>query len=118
MRSRRDTGRVARSHGAGEGNSPDHGRFSGGRNLWLRRRTSPFRGSGAQQSGAGAKAERVEQVEHFIRRARGSLAQVETQIEVARSLGYITREKKADLLAQVSNVTRVLIELKSWPVGV
>ena len=65
----------------------------------------------------GLRQNSVDRFQRFIGRARESLAAVETQLEVARSLGYVSGEKNADLLAQVSSVDRMLIELGSWPVG-
>ena len=51
---------------------------------------------------------------HFVGQARGSLAEVETQIEIARNLGYINAEKCSELLARVAAVGRVVTGLRAW----
>ena len=50
----------------------------------------------------------------FIGRARGSLLEVETQLEIARDLGYLNDSAASELLAQASEVARVLNGLKAW----
>lgn len=51
---------------------------------------------------------------HFIGQARGSLAEVETQIEIARNLGYVSAEMCSGMLAKVAGVGRVLTGLRTW----
>jgi four helix bundle protein len=51
---------------------------------------------------------------HFVSRARGSLLEVETQLEIARNLGYLSAKKAADLLSQASEIARMLNGLLSW----
>jgi four helix bundle protein len=51
---------------------------------------------------------------HFIGQARGSLAEIETQIEIARNLGFVTAEACNVLLAKVDGVGRLLAGLRAW----
>jgi four helix bundle protein len=51
---------------------------------------------------------------HFVSQARGSLLEVETQLEIARNLGYLSAKKAADLLSQASEIARMLNGLLSW----
>ena len=41
---------------------------------------------------------------HFVSQARGSLLEVETQLEIARNLGYLSPKKALDLLAKASEI--------------
>jgi|SRR5208283_4051798 len=50
----------------------------------------------------------------FIGRARGSLLEVETQLEISRDLGYLNDRAAGELLAQASEIGRVLNGLKAW----
>ena len=50
----------------------------------------------------------------FIGRARGSLLEVETQLEIARDLGYLNSTAARELLAQASEIARLLHGLKAW----
>jgi four helix bundle protein len=54
---------------------------------------------------------------HFISTARGSLAEVETQIELAVFLQYIPEEAAKILLASVSDLGRLLTGLRNWSTG-
>lgn len=51
---------------------------------------------------------------HFVGQARGSLAEVETQIEIAKNLDYVKAEICSDLLSRVDEVGRLLTGLRSW----
>lgn len=51
---------------------------------------------------------------HFVSQARGSLLEVETQLEIARNLGYLSPKKADDLLAKASKIARMLNGLLSW----
>jgi four helix bundle protein len=51
---------------------------------------------------------------HFIGQARGSLAEVETQIEIARNLGYVNAEMCSEMLSKVAGVGRVLTGFRTW----
>jgi four helix bundle protein len=50
----------------------------------------------------------------FVGVARGSLAEVETQIEIAKNLHYISEESCSELLSRVDEVGRVLTGLRTW----
>lgn len=51
---------------------------------------------------------------HFIGQARGSLAEVETQVEIARNLGYVTPGQASELLVRIAEVGRILTGLRTW----
>jgi four helix bundle protein len=48
------------------------------------------------------------QFRHFLGNARGSLCEVQTQIELARNLGYICAEELAKFMEQSSEVARLI----------
>ena len=50
----------------------------------------------------------------FIGQARGSLVEVETQLEIACNLGYLSEPAAHDLLAKASEVGRVVNGLRLW----
>jgi len=45
---------------------------------------------------------------HFLGQARGSLMELETQLQVAENLGYLTKEEVAGLLQSCAEVGRLL----------
>jgi four helix bundle protein len=51
---------------------------------------------------------------HFLGQARGSLAELETQIEIAGNLGYLSDECTTELLAKSTRVARMLTGLRDW----
>lgn len=65
--------------------------------------------------GAGRNSQR--EFGYFISTARGSLAEVETQIELAVFLHYIPEETAKGLLARVSDLGRLLTGLRNWSSG-
>jgi len=50
----------------------------------------------------------------FIAQARGSLLEVETQLEIARNLGYLSHSAATALLSEASEVARIINGLRSW----
>lgn len=48
---------------------------------------------------------------NFIYNARGSLAEVETQIEIAHTLGYIDHETHLQLQLQIEELSKILTGL-------
>jgi four helix bundle protein len=50
----------------------------------------------------------------FIGNARGSLAEVETQLEIAKDLGYIEEGAARRLLLEVDEISRMLAGLRDW----
>jgi len=50
----------------------------------------------------------------FVGHARGSLLEVETQLEIARDLGYLPAPTAAELLRDANEVGRVLNGLRAW----
>ncbi len=50
----------------------------------------------------------------FVGQARGSLTEVETQLEIARNLNYLPEDKARELLDRASEVARMLNGLKAW----
>jgi four helix bundle protein len=51
---------------------------------------------------------------HFVGQARGSLAEIETQVEVAGNLGYLSADTCAELQLRVDEVGRLLTGLRAW----
>ena len=49
----------------------------------------------------------------FLAQARGSLNELETQLELAENLGYLTKSKQQHLLAEITEVSRMLNGLLS-----
>ena len=54
------------------------------------------------------------ELHQFVGIARGSLAEVETQVELARMLGYLSDAKSSDLVRSASEVGRMLTGLREW----
>ena len=50
----------------------------------------------------------------FIGHARGSLSEVETQLEIAQKLGYLDSACAKSLLAQTDAVGKMLTGLRTW----
>jgi four helix bundle protein len=50
----------------------------------------------------------------FIGQARGSLTELETQLEIARNLGYLSVPDSTQLLSQASEIARMLNGLRAW----
>jgi four helix bundle protein len=50
----------------------------------------------------------------FIGQARGSLPEVETQLEIAKNLGYVKVEVADPLMEQAEAVGKMLTGLRSW----
>lgn len=50
----------------------------------------------------------------FVGTAKGSLAEVETQLEIARDLGYMPGEAAERLLHEVDEISRMLAGLRNW----
>jgi four helix bundle protein len=48
------------------------------------------------------------QFRHFLGNARGSLYEMQTQVELAIDLGYLDKEKGAELMEQAWEVARIL----------
>jgi four helix bundle protein len=45
---------------------------------------------------------------HFLGQSRGSLMEVETQLQIAENLGYLPKEQTAALMTSCSEVGRIL----------
>lgn len=54
---------------------------------------------------------------YFISTARGSLAEVETQVELAVFLNYIPQEAAKTVMVSISDLGRILIGLRNWSSG-
>jgi four helix bundle protein len=50
--------------------------------------------------------------QHFVANARGSLAEIETQVLLARELGYVPRDPAAKLLDLCAELGRILNGLR------
>ena len=51
---------------------------------------------------------------HFVGQARGSLTELETQLEIATNLGYLPQDIASGLLARASEIARMLNGLRAW----
>ena len=51
---------------------------------------------------------------HFIGQARGSLTEVETQLEIARNLDYLPKNEALELLSKSGEIGRMLNGLRVW----
>lgn len=54
------------------------------------------------------------ELHHFIGQARGSLAELETQVELAGNLGYLETTVVSGLLMQIACIGRMLTGLRAW----
>ncbi len=54
------------------------------------------------------------ELHHFIGQARGSLCEVETQVELAKNLGSLSAESGSELEKRVAEVGRLLTGLRDW----
>lgn len=62
--------------------------------------------------GYGRKSRR--ELRKFVGNSIGSLLEVETQVEIARDLGYLSAERAIDLLRDTLRLTQLLNGLRSW----
>jgi len=76
----------------------------------LRRAAVSVPGNLAEGYGRNSKNE----FHYFIGLARGSLAEVETQVEIAMNLGYLDPEAYSRLFSRIDEVGRMLTGLRSW----
>ena len=51
---------------------------------------------------------------YFISTARGSLAELETQVELAMFLGYISEDAAQNLFARSADLGKLLTGLRNW----
>ncbi len=64
----------------------------------------------AEGSGRNARRE----LRHFIGQARGSPGELETQLEIAGNLAYLSSNFSAELVSRASEIGRMLNGLKAW----
>ena len=64
----------------------------------------------AEGSGRNSKKE----FHQFLNLARGSLLELETQVEIARNLGYLSEERCTKLLKKTNEIGRMLNGLRTW----
>lgn len=76
----------------------------------LRRAVVSMPSNVAEGYGRNSRSE----LHQFIGIARGSLSEVETQLELAQMLGYITPDRLESLLRQSSEIGRMLTGLREW----
>jgi four helix bundle protein len=62
----------------------------------------------------GASRNSRKEFHHFIGNARGSLAEVETQVEIAKDLGYFSEAIASSLLKRIAQLGRLLTGLRNW----
>ena len=65
----------------------------------------------------GAARNSRREVGYFISTARGSLAEIETQLELAIFLGYIPEAATKNLFARSDDLGRLLTGLRNWSSG-
>jgi len=54
------------------------------------------------------------ELHHFVGQARGSLCEVETQVELAKNLGFLKPSIATELTRKVAEVGRLLTGLRTW----
>ena len=54
------------------------------------------------------------ELHHFLGQARGSLAELETQLQIAESLGYLTSAQASGLLSASARLGHLLTGLRTW----
>lgn len=62
--------------------------------------------------GYGRKSHR--ELHRFVGHSIGSLLEVETQLEIARNLGYLDAKRTAELLRETCRLTQLLNGLRAW----
>ncbi|MBI3475411.1 MAG: four helix bundle protein [Acidobacteria bacterium] len=65
----------------------------------------------------GAARNGQREFSYFISTARGSLAEVETQVELAVFLNYIPQDAAKTVMVSISDLGRILIGLRNWSSG-
>ncbi len=68
--------------------------------------------AGSQQEGYGHNSRK--DFLRFVGMAIGSLLEVETQIEIANRLGYISDDVFSDIFRKIRRVAQLLYGLKAW----
>jgi four helix bundle protein len=76
----------------------------------LRRATVSIPSNIAEGHGRNSKGE----FRQFIGQARGSLSEVETQLEIAKKLGYLAEDAVDALMSQTEAVGKMLTGLRTW----
>ena len=54
------------------------------------------------------------ELRHFLGQARGSLAELETQLELAKSVGYLDPATATTLLSKAAQLGQMLTGLRAW----
>jgi four helix bundle protein len=54
------------------------------------------------------------ELHHFVGQARGSLAEIETQVEIAKNLAFLSEEKNLELQGHIAEIGRMLTGLRAW----
>lgn len=73
----------------------------------LRRASVSVSSNIAEGSKRGSKKEFT----HFLRIAQGSLAEIETQLTIAKNLSFVTSDRSTELLNELESITKMLTKL-------
>ncbi len=61
----------------------------------------------------GSQRVSAKEFAHFLQIAKGSLAELETQVLLAIRVGYLAKEKNEDLLNEIREISRMLYAFRS-----
>jgi four helix bundle protein len=56
----------------------------------------------------------VRELRQFVSNARGSVLELQTQLEIARGLEYVTEREFRSLFEKAGNIARMLTGLRDW----
>lgn len=101
-------GRLEKVDGPRAGDLSHHARISQNRDLRLSFAIATRGSLGPQQHCGRSARLSTGEFRQFLGNARGSLVEVETQILIARELGYLERDRSDTLLGAAAEVGRIL----------
>jgi four helix bundle protein len=104
-------GRLAESNGACERGDPLHTEFPEARDVWSRITTPSAAVSIPSNISEGQQRYSSPDFRHFLRITRGPLAELETQLILAKELGYITPAQLDAFTEQIATVGKLIAGL-------